>query len=717
MRSEVRADQSTRWRIVGAGGFVLTLAPHALTGRDIDEARTFRVLALDAETLQARMDSPCDPDVGSRHVLELHADVEPMLGQIARVVPSPSGPLIDYAVREVPLQALRELLTLMDRLTARGLAVQNDVALPREREIIVEPRRVREVVRALMANRCPARAVAEQGRILTKLVPADIVPELPLPLEWETDDDVVPEAPFFIEIVSHFSIFRFAAGRTETRGDRMATAVPVHVERARHRAWVRARPRDGEGFISFFHPRWPELRIRRPLVDVSFDGVAFDTKRLTDVLYPGLAIEDLAIQWSDRERFDFKGIIRHVGRPGNGSGEDVAGIGLVPRSADDAGRWRDHVQRLLCPNTRADGRFSAQIWELLDRAGYFSLSGKSERDFLPQKARFGEFSRLIARSPTLGSQVVRTSARGVDGSVAAIRPYERSTFFYQTARHPSHGANGSNGEGGTARGRILRDIHLDVMTRTYRDSPNTDWLMAIVQESARFPRLAYYDVPRRYVDSGRAFILPVRPMQMTIAAGVAPPAGRVAGAPQANAHAACGPATDEERTLVCDVLARSRNPIYLDALDLVPARFELAQISESWRQAGLLRKREVLVARTTQEGPVAAAIVDLVDDGVHLFGLLDAVRIVPLRDHASPNESLLRLLEGARQFYEAYQKTTFTYYLEGEGGVERALGAGFQDMGSAFLILLRWELVPEMLEQIYQVAAPRDLPPLPPAAP
>jgi len=683
---------------------VLTLAPHALTGKDLDEARTFRVLALDAETLQARMDAPCEPGVGARHLLELHADVEPMLGEIVDVIPSPSGPVVDYAVKELPLQGVRELLSLIDRLRARGLAVQNDVQRPREREVIADPRRLREVLRALMANRCPARAVSVQGRPLGKLVPADIVPDQALPLEWQTED-VFPEAPFFIEIVSHFSVFRFEVPRTETRGDRMATPVPLELERARHRAWVRARPRDGEGFITFVHPRWPELRIRRPLADISFDGVAFDTKRLTDVLYPGLAIKDLSIQWRERERFDFRGMIRHVGNASSLSGEDIAGILLVPHSEDDASRWRDHVLRLLSPNTRADGRFADQVWELLDRAGYFSLSGMSQTDFLHQKVGFGQFCRRIARAPDLGSQVVRPSARGVEGSVSAIRPYERSTFFYQTARHPNHVATA-----GSARGQILRDIHLDIMTRTYRDSPNTEWLMAMVQEASRFPRLAYYDIPRRYVDTGRAYILPIRPMKRTA----------MPGGPRTSYNdATFDTATDEERRMVCAMLARTKNPIYLEALDFVPDRFDLAQIGEEWRDAGILRKRDVLVARTA-EGPVAAAVVELVDEGVHLFSLLDAVRIVPLRDGVLPKELLTKLLEFAGEFYEAHRKTTFTYHFEGSDGrsdIGHALDAGFQDMGNAFLILLRWELVPEMLEQIYQVAAPRDLPALPPLAP
>ncbi|WP_394829522.1 hypothetical protein [Pendulispora albinea] len=659
------------------------------------------MLALDAETLQARMDAPCTPDLGARHVLELHADVEPLLGEVVDVVPSPSGTVVDYAVKELPLQAVRELLTLIDRLTARGLAVQNDVALPREQETITDPRRIREVLRALMANRAGARAVSEQGRPLTRLVPADITPELALPLEWHTDD-VFPNPPFSIEMVSHFSVYRFTVTRIEARGERLATAVPTRIERSRHRAWIRARPRENDMFISFTHPRWPELRIRRPLIDLSLDGAAFDTQRLSDMLYPGLAIQDLSIQSDDRERFDFRGIIRHVGHPGDWSGEDVAGILLLPRSEDDGRRWRDQVLRLLCPNTRADGTFAAQVWELLDRAGYFSLSGKSHNDFLPQREGFGEFCHRISNAPHLGCQVVRPSGRGVEGSVAAIRPYERSTFFYQTARHPNHV---------TARGQVLRDIHLDIMTRTYRDSPNTDWLMAMVQETARFPRLAYYDIPRRYVDSGRSYILPFRALQTRTFDRMSP-------WPDAT-ETTFAVANDEERALVCEVLGRTKNPIYLDALDLVPERFDLSSICDVWGKAGILRKREVLVART-QAGPMVAAIVELVGEGVHLFGLLDSVRIVPLRDEVLPNEMLVQLLDHVREFYKSHHKAMFTYHFEGgdnKNDMGHALDAGFQDMGGAFLILLRWELVPEMLEQIYQVAAPRDLPPLPHTTP
>jgi len=705
---------------------VLTLAPHALTGRDVDEKKTFRVLALDAETLQARMDSPCDPGLGARHMLELHADVEPLLGEVVEVVPAPAGPIVDYAVKELPLQAVRELLTLIDRLLARGLAVQNDVGVPREREIIVEPRRIREVVRALMANRFPARAVNAEGRTLMRLVPADIVPEETHPLEWHVED-VYPDLPFFIEITTRFSVFRFAVGRIEARGERMATAVPQHIERTRHRAWTRARPREGEGLISFHHPRWPDLRIRRSLVDVSFDGAAFDTKRLTDILYPGLVIRDLSIQWNDRERFDFQGVVRHTGHPAGGSGDDVAGMLLTPRSEDDGQRWGEHVLRLLSPHTRADGAFSEQVWDLLGRAGYFSLSGKSESDFLPQKAAFARFSRQVACAPGLGSQVVRPSGRGVEGSVSAVRAYEKSTFFFQMARQPTLGMSSA-----TARGQILRDIHVDMLTRTHRASPGTEWFMAMVQDSARFPRLAYYDIPRRYVESGRSLIVPFRALQTKTFEPEAAAEDMASTLPPTVPRGVTfGVATDEERALVCAFLARTRKPIYLDALDLVPDRFDLARVSSEWGKAGLVRKREVLIARSP-DAPWAAAIVELVDDGVHLFGLLDAVRLVALRDEAVPDAILTGLLDAARTFYKSHSKLLFTYHFDpndslcradereaaaGRAMPEHALRAGFQDMGNAFLILLRWELVTEMLEQIDQIVAPRDLPPLPPATP
>jgi hypothetical protein len=692
---------------------MLTLAPHALGGRTheplAEQALGFQVLGLHMERLRVQMEGPAQMAVGAAHVLELGVGVGPLQAEIVGVDASAPGPIVTFELRDVSLDTARALLTLMAHLESRRLAVvAPDDDRAAEGETITEPRRIREIVRGLFANHCSARALDAEGQVHRVLVPLGIVPDAEAPLEWRVAaaGNAADEAfaPATIEVNGFLSLFRLTFSASTTHGSVLATTVPTSIERVRRRAFIRNALPEGTAFITFSHPRYPDLVVRRPLHDVTFDGVSFGTERADDALYPGLCIPELTIEWRgpEHERFTFRGTITHTDPffdsamvRGGFVGEELAGIQLSPVSEDEKRRWHRRIHAVECPSARTDGIWSEELWRLYDRAGYFSLSGKSTPDFAPLKDAFAEAGRRIAAAPQLGSQVVVPWADGAEGSITILKTYDRSAFIYQLARRPADAATWAE------RRKVLRDVHLAIVSRTMRDLSHADWLIAWVQDSARFSRLVYHDVPARHVETGRASISFFRAMECKVSAALG-------FAPEAIGDVRTGSASASERAALVDHLGRTRDRAFLEAHDLVPERFDLAGIAGEWKKASLHRERDVLMAYD-KGGSRTAAVVEMADDGLHLFGLMDVLRLFPLDGQPVSRETTWALLAAAREWYAARGKRTFCYFLEGDD-VKPASDAGLIDLGGAFLTALRTELLPDLLEQVYHVTAPRDVP-------
>src|SRR5262249_37440588 len=145
----------------------------------------------------------------------------------------------------------------------------------------------------------------------------------------------------------------------------------------------------------------------------------------------------------------------------------------------------------------------------------------------------------------------------------------------------------------------------------------------------------------------------------------------------------------------------TRPQAYAEALDLVPERFDLEAIGEEWASKDFTRRRRLLVARRFGV-PVAAAVLESADDGVHLFRLLDSVRLFPLA-----TGGVAALAAQASSFYLAMNKRSFVVFLEDDTSVPPGLPSGYEDLGLADYVILSAEHLHELLEHVYAVTAPR----------
>jgi hypothetical protein len=112
----------------------------------------------------------------------------------------------------------------------------------------------------------------------------------------------------------------------------------------------------------------------------------------------------------------------------------------------------------------------------------------------------------------------------------------------------------------------------------------------------------------------------------------------------------------------------------------------------------------VLVARD-RHCALAAAIVETADDGLHLFGLFDSVRLFALS--SGGERAYGALLAAAQRWYGSMEKGSFVAFLEDGVEIQPKALAGAEDLGLADFVVLSSEHLPELLEHVYEITAPR----------
>jgi hypothetical protein len=574
---------------------------------------------------------------------------------------------------------------ILQELLSQGLCEPPRPKLPAS-ESITDPALIEARVRALVANRAPAFVRMAAGTIRGRAVP--LLDDGAYPLQIALEDPDTLEFPFELELIGYNSIYRFPVTRGLRVGgpgeNRVAIPLPARLVRLQHRASRRAEA-PPECTITFQHPAFPDLRIHRPVRDLSFQGLCFDTRLDQDMIRAGLHLRDVVITapGGDTMRCDADVRVVFPAADGRGAG---CGVQLQLATPGDRTTWQELVGSTLHPSTRLGGTWSEDSWDLYTASGYFSLSGKSQPHFALLKAPFASVTRKVDAAPNVGCQVAWPSERGVEASLSLLKIYEHTWFGFQMAKLPGAPADGASGR------EVLRDIHLRAYEHAQND-PNLRWTMGLVQASARWSKLVHYDLPVRYLDSGLACTTDFHALQFDVPDRL----------PAAADTAAIGLASATETARLLDGLRWRRPWVYREALDLVPERFELGGLCQQWQDAGLTRERALLVAR--QGGQVvAAAVVESADPGLHLFGLLDVVRLYPTVPAGLA--AFDALLDAAAAWYAARGRTQFTCLLE-DGPVPDCAHLAPRDLGRGTLTLLSTELIPSFLEHVSEVTAPR----------
>ncbi|MFP2923866.1 hypothetical protein ACLESO_01365 [Pyxidicoccus sp. 3LG] len=336
--------------------------------------------------------------------------------------------------------------------------------------------------------------------------------------------------------------------------------------------------------------------------------------------------------------------------------------------------WREHV--------RTDGALMEQLWQLFIDSGYFNLAGRSAAWFEERRASFIELGRRAGHLPEILCQSVWTSERGVEATFSAMKPYRSLWLVHQLARRQG----GSRFE--RAPGQILRDLYVHTVEHARAD-PGLRWLAAYIESTVPFVRRVHAGFAERMAGTGQALLHPLRMIDVPCAA----PSGRD------TLGLEVGPATDTERVLFSEALARLRPASYVEALDLGPDALDLEEAARPWLAAGLERERHLLVARSGKT-PLAVAVLEVGPPGTNPFRLLDSARLFPLSPRG--REAYPTLLDAARRWFASRARESFVFLAEEDGDVE---ASGLRDEApeaKPYLWLISADLVPEFLEHIHE---------------
>lgn len=535
---------------------------------------------------------------------------------------------------------------------------------PRLRALALEHARV--LVRSLARPQAPA-------------LPARLDPERGLLLEWHPDWSLL-EAPFEVQVEGSFSTVKFVEETLRWTGaphPREATVI-------RRRQLRRVSVPSGARVLLRGTAAGSEISLDLPMQDVSFGGVAgLLDPSLAPQLQSGVEISDVIVTWRGGPGLRFTGEVRHRSLDPDRN-VDLLGLRLYGASGDQRERWAREVETLLYPQTRSYGHDYESIWNLFEESGYFDISdqARSSTDFQLMRSSFETAYKKIEAAPHLGCIATYESPTRVETSISGLRAWSRSWFGTQLARNPTrpHIANSDSVP--------LRDIIYHVYERAGADA-ELDWIVHYVRDDApSFSQVLFRDL---VLGVPGACGVPFEVWRMK--------ANMLGDCTAPNVHTA----TLRQVEKVLHKLGDLRPRPYLEALDLLPETYGQTDFKLEWEIHGLERDRTMLVALEDRR-IMAAAVLETMEDGLHVYGLLDSVRLFELEPGGRHHFGAL--LQGANEWFYSMGKSYFVCFDE-DGVPEIMRSAGAESMGTAVTTFLPRLATPELLERVSEVTVPK----------
>ncbi|MBI4509166.1 MAG: hypothetical protein HY698_05995 [Deltaproteobacteria bacterium] len=577
---------------------------------------------------------------------------------------------------------LAEVAKPIHRIKAQpgSLVLADDPRTKGYTEQIENPERIREIVGALVRHH--SRGVLRHGELTVPVTPVAYASDLDA-IRWRIEG-VLGKLPAVIELCGFNSVFHLGIDRGFVDGEHLVSAMPSAILCVRRR-WLRRYVVSSALTASFTLGAPPSILVGA-VRDISYLGLAIETDVPVPSLSPATVIHGLRVRDESGKAAILDTEVRWVmpRLPGRGS---VYGLKVLGVDGDERG-WITLVDDQVHPGTRVGSALSEHVWDLYGRCGYFGLSGKRPVDFERRRRAFLSVSRQLDHAPHVGLHVTwpHREPEGATAALSALKVYQGTWLGFQMAKMSG------DSEGVSGR-KILREIHLRTYEHIQRD-PDLAWVIAYPQAKRVWSALVHHDLPQRYVSSDEAAVVRFRALEFE--------STRRLELPGSDAVVDVGSPTDVE--VLAKAVARLRPRAYCEALDLVPERMDMARNKRIWRGSRLERDRQILVARKDGRA-VAGAVLEMAAEGTHLFGLLDLVRLFPMSDGGE--EHFAHLIDAAREWFLEMGKSRFVCFLENGSSLPDAACAMANDMGEADMTILAAHRLPEMLEYLYEVTAPR----------
>lgn len=581
-------------------------------------------------------------------------------------------------LQDVKLDEGQLLVAFLLDAARRGMARPAQAHAPVQTEI-KDPVRLRVIMQGLHDRSAQTRVATPGANARAFLVNMD---EETGDMLWSVVG-IVPldQAPFEVDVDGYNSVFRLRFDRAERRANGIITGMPSHAMCLRYRQFRRVEGVN-DAVAKFVHPLWHELpKFERPLVDVSFAGIAFGADPVKDALYVGLRIDLIEIVCGDGRSIKLSGTVRSLATV---NGVVTCGVSVTPRE-EHAFHWTSFVMNRLNQTTSHGEEYADQLWELYKDSGYFNLSGKDPKEFESIAARFRFVMDKTKDRPWLSFHCVWPSGDRIESSLSAMKAYGGTWMLHQLAKRKV--VQGSSR-------RILRDTYLRAFEHVHADS-KANWILCYHEAHIRWTHKAHVSFARQFEATGLAMAHPFRLMEAYC---------RARPEPRPSSPFSIRRAGPEECDFLLEVLEAKLPRVYREGADLVPERLDIAEAKKNWGGIGLERDREIWVARH-RGMPVAAAILEVGETGTNLFRLLDSLRLVALVPHGE--NAFLELIEKARSWFLAKGKESFVYIREDQDAPYVA-EANFRDLGEGVAWGLHIDLVPDFLELICELLSERE---------
>jgi hypothetical protein len=550
-------------------------------------------------------------------------------------------------------------------------------------ERIVDIERIERIIRALVRSRASGRIV-EGVAVLGAISPFSKPSVARKTTQW-----VASCPPWLgsrtVEIAGPLSFYRFEIEAVGEQDGRVEARTPKAIEVVRSRRQVRIKP---SARVTVARVTRSGTTEPRALADASRDGLSF-VGTPDDVISRGEQL-NVVIDWGERLRIQARLCVTHVSRPS--ATECLFGAMIEFAASEDAYHWYAEIDALVSPRVRTGGMWSRDIWDLFESSGYFTLSNKASEDFEQFRESFRAASRKLARAPELGTQVVWPSGRGVEASASVLALNHHAAFIYHLARRAGPTPPGVTGP------EIMHALSAGT-THWLMAQEAMRWLVVWVQDTTKYSKRTHLDFVIRHANGVQASSVRFRALEI--------PVRKPANSEVRSRLEACSdddewtvrPARRSELARVAEAASAAYPPSFVQAHALALPEVDCM---ENWRASGLERGREIVVAE--RQGCIeAAATIEWAEDGVHVFGLFDVLRVIPMGASArATEEATAVLLDYARDRFARLDKPFFIFASDPALPVGE-WAADAKDLGLTHCTVLSVALLPGLLDHLWEV--------------
>lgn len=421
--------------------------------------------------------------------------------------------------------------------------------------------------------------------------------------------------------------------------------MPPEIRQAGFRGSFRYRLDASAGVnVTLPHPRLADVRLHKPVLDASSDGLSFPLDPATDLLFAGEAMRDIRIAVPEGE-VSAEAILRSVS-PGGDPGQLLGGLDLVGfASARDQDRWQRYVFHAVHPRSRlGTPETVGDAWHVLESSGYLQETTEELRAGLAKQFYFSW--QRHAANPDVGRYIVQYKGGRPIGTVAASLAYPRAWLTHhfgideQERKADRHGMF-----------ELARELYCG-MQHLMRDIASLEYFIICADVGRSWNRMVYGEFIERF--GGHEDVLydtykvyKCIPCDQLPVSHVAPDGVIIV------------EADEELLACLCEHLAAELPALEVEALSLHLDGLLLNEFSQSCRDNGYVREREIFFAE--EDGvPLAALVVEIGEEGTNIFGLLNRCWFVYLQPQAAVDDRVkYHLLRRAVRYYANKAKLEF----------------------------------------------------------